>query len=598
MKSLSLHRHWQSLMAAFLIPLLAFVLACGPGEQPTPTPTATAPAAPKATPTATPTVAPQATPTPTRPGPVATPTPTAVATPTPTPTPGVQPKRGGTLRMGPCCFTPSFDPQLLSVQPVYFQSNGKLYLNLFVNYEGQKVECEICSEQGWHLEDNGKTIVANLLPGIKFHNGQELTAADVAYSLKMITGEIDGIVSPRAGPFLQYVKSIEAPSKYEVRINLIRPSPFVPKILAVAAASIYRQGTTREDLKKADSGAGPFIVKNIISGASWQLVRYPDYFKKGQPYLDGVDITVIPDANTRTAAFLTHKIEWNDANSKQYEAKLTQLEGEGKVRRLVELGGCGQRHVGMNNQKPPFDNLKMRQAVNLALDRSAINAVDYGSSILQGTPSVLFYHPGDDYATPAEKVWNVIPGWGTGTKKAQEIEQAKQLVKDAGYPNGIDLEQMAVITSSNFSPEFIQQELGNVGIRTKISSTPADQQTERMTNLNYQIQSYQYCVITRDPDEIIGGYWITGGSRNWLGYSNPEVDKLFIQMSSEQDPAKRKALFFQIQDIVILKDVAWAPLASVDGLNWYWNNFHGDTVGMSIHSASGFHRGDRLWLDQ
>ena len=578
---------WTAMVAC----LLFLALACGPGAEPTPT-TTTAP-------TATPTKVPGGvTPTPTKPATVATPTPTTVGAPTPTP--GVQPKKGGTLRFAHGTFTPTFDPQLLSVSPEYFQSTGKLYTNLFVNYEGQTTECEICSAEGWHLENNGKTMVLNIQPGIKFHSGQELIAADVAYSIKMIIGEIDGIVSPRAGVLKEYVESVDAPSKYVVRINLIRPSPFVPKILAVSAAAIYRAGITRDDLKKADSGAGPFIVKNIVQGASWQLVRNPDYFKKGQPYLDAFEITIIPDATTRIASLLTHKIDWGGTSNKQYEAKLTELEKAGQLTRILELGGCGPRFTAFNLQKPPFNDIKMRQAVNLGLDRTAIATAGLGEYIQGWVPQLLHYNPGMEYATPPEKIWNIVPGWGTGAKKQQEIDQAKQLVKDAGFPNGIDdVDQMArgpLSTFSYLAPEEVQQELSKIGIRTKISVALADQNAERMANLNYQLQVYEYCMITRDSDEVVGQYWITGGARNWVGYSNPEVDKLFIQMSSEADPVKRRDLFFKIQDIIVLKDIGYAPIASNNGLSFLWSNVHGFTVGMSIHSASGWHRGDRVWL--
>ncbi len=577
---------------AIAVSLLFLALACGQGAEPTPTAT-TAPAA-------TPTKAPGGvTPTPTKPATVATPTPTTVAAPTVTLS--AQPKRGGTLRFANGIFTPTFDPQLLSVTPNYYQANGKLYLNLFVNYEGQVTECEICSTEGWHLENNGKTMVFNLLPGIKFHNGQELTAADVVYSIKMIIGEIDGIVSPRAGSLKEYVDSVEAPSKYVVRINLIRPSPFVPKILAVSAASIYRAGTTRDDLKKADSGAGPFIVKNIIPGSGWQLVRYPDYFKKGQPYLDGFEITIIPDPTTNIAAFLTHKIDWAGISSKQYESKLNELEKSGQIKRTLELGGCGPMFLQMNNAKPPFNDLKMRQAANLALDRTAMATIGMGDYIQGWVPQLLYYNPGQEYATPPEKIWNIVPGWGTGAKKQQEIEQAKQLVKDAGYANGIDkVDQMIrgpLSGSAYFTPDEVQQELSKVGIRTNISVENADRLAERMGNLDYQLHTYRYCVVVRDPDEVIGQYWITGGSRNWFGYSNPEVDKLYVQMSSEMDAVKRKELFFKIQDIIVLKDVGYAPVATNDDLYWTWSNLHGFTIGMSVHSASGWHRGDRVWLD-
>lgn len=600
MKSLSLHRPWQSLMAAFLIPLLAFILACGPGQEPTPTATSIPAATATAVPAATPTAAPAASPTPTRPGPVATPTPTSVAVAQPTPTPGKQPQRGGTLRFVTSVFTPNFDLQLLSVTPTFYEANGKLYSNIFVNYEGQNVECEICSDKGWRLENSGKTMVFDIKPGIKFHSGKEMTSADVAYSIKMIVGQVDGIVSPRAGVFKEYFVSVEAPSKYELRINLVRPSVFVPKILAVASAAIYEDGTTRDSLKVKDSGSGPFLVKEIVSGASWELQRNPNYFKPGQPYLDGFKITFVADANTRTASFLTHSIDYAGISDKQYEKQLTQLEKDGKVARALDLGGCGTLFVNMNNSKPPFNELKMRQAVNLALDRTALATVGMGNYIQGWAPSVLFYNPGQEYATPNEKLWNVIPGWGTGDKKKQEIEQAKKLVVDAGYPKGIDLEQMArspLITYAYLAPELVQQQLGDVGIRTTIKLADATQQAERTANLDFVLQAYQYCMTTRDPDEVIGQYWITGGARNWQGYSNPQVDKLFVQMSAEPDPVKRKDLFFQIQDIIIVKDVGFAPYPAFDGLAWTWSNLHGFTVGMSLHSATGWHRADRVWFD-
>ncbi len=594
MNSLSLHRPWQFLSAAVLIPLLAFFLACGPGQAPTPTPTATA------KPTATPTSAPVATPTPTRPGPVATPTPTSVAVATPTPTPGEQPKRGGTLRFSSTTYTPSFDPQFLSVTPSYYQSTGKLYNNIFVNYQGQSIECEICSDKGWRLDNGGKTVVIDIRPGIKFHSGKEMTSADLAYSIKMIIGEVDGIVSPRAGVLKEYIDNVQTPSKYELRINLQRPSVFVPKILAVASAAIFEDGTIRDSLKTKDAGSGPFIVKQVVSGASWDLVRNPNYFKPGQPYLDGFKVTIVADSTTAVAAFFTHALDFGGSSDKQYEKQLLQGEKDGKFQRVFDPGGCGTDYVAVNNSKPPFNELKMRQAVNLALDRTAYGNVagNTANNMMGWVPSILFFNPSQgDYALPPEKIWNVIPGWGTGDKKKQEIEQAKKLVIDAGYAKGIDIEQIARTPLTSYAPDWVQQALGDVGIRTTIKPVDATVHADKLARLDFTIHSYIYCMTTRDPDEVVGQYWITGGARNWQGYSSPQVDKLYLQMSSEPDPVKRRELFFQIQDIIVVKDVGYMPLPTTDSLSWAWGNLHGITVGMSLHSATGWHRADRVWFD-
>ncbi len=594
MRTIPVHPSWQSLGMALLVPVMAFLLACGPGEQPTPTPTATATKAPAATPTS----APVATPTPILPGPAATPTPTSVATPTPTP--GVQPKRGGTLSYVTGTLAPNFDPQLLAVSPDFYMTNGKLYNNLMVNYSGSATECEICSEAGWTLENGGKSMVFNLKPGIKFHNGKELTSADVAYALKMIMGEVDGIVSPRGGVVKEYVQSIETPSKYVLRINLLRPSPFVPKILAMATNAIYQDGTIRESLNAKDAGTGPFIVKNIVPGSNWSLVRNPDYFKPGLPYLDGVEITYVGDSATRTATFFTHKTLWLNSADNQYESRLNQLKADSKVISFEETGGCGPRFVLINVTKPPFNDLKMRQAVNLALDRTAIANIWGAGSILKPLAEVLMYNETEPYGRPANQIWNIYPGWGTGAKKAQEIEQAKKLVIEAGYPNGIDnIDQMGISPVNTAYPsEVVQQELKDIGIRTKISLSTSQQTGTRQANLDYQLYTFIFCITTRDPDEAIGQYWITGGSRNWTGYSNPEVDKLYVQMSSEQDPVKRKETFYKIEDIIVLKDAGWATLETANYLFWIWKDLQGFTAGMSTHSASGLHRADRLWLNQ
>ncbi len=577
------------LLAGMVVVLILMVaLACNSAAEPTATAT-TAPAA-------TPTKAPGATPTATKPAVVASPTPTTAAAPTPTPS--IQPKRGGMLNMVTGTYTPNFDPQLLSITPEYYVANGKLYNNLMVNYSGSAVQCEICSDAGWTLENNGKSMVFNLKQGIKFHSGKEMTSADVVYSLKMLTGQIDGIISPRGGVVKEYIDSIEAPSKYVVRINLIRPSPFVPKVLAMATAAIYQDGTTRESLNSKDSGSGPYLVKNTVSGTSWSLVRNPDYFKSGQPYLDGVEITYVGDTNTRSAAFFTHKVRWLAVDDNQYTSRLNQMQADGKISRFTEAGGCGPRFIAMNWTKPPFNDLKMRQAANLAIDRVALGNVWSAQTIMPPSVNPFMFNETEEFGTAAEKVWNIYPGWGKGDKKKQEIEQAKQLVKDAGYATGVDVVQLQrgnPPPSSYHAPDVVQAMLKEIGIRTKLELVSSSDYASRMANMDYNVTSYNYCLTTRDPDEAVGQYWITGGARNWVGYSNPAMDKLYVQMSSELDPTKRRALFDQIQDQFV-KDVGWVAVQGADSQTFVWSEVQGFTIGMSTHSASGLHRADRIWF--
>ncbi|MDO8749734.1 MAG: ABC transporter substrate-binding protein [Dehalococcoidia bacterium] len=584
------------LRVAIIAALVSLWLACGQAEAPTPTPTATPTKAPAAT--ATPTKATVATPTPTAVavGPVATPTPTLVATPTSAAPVTEKPRYGGTLEDGLGLFTPSFDGQFHSGSPDYFWANAKLYSNLLINYEGQKIECDICSE--WHLANGNKTMVFTLIPGIKFHTGQELTSEDVKYSIRMMIGDVDGIISPRSGVLKEFIESIETPSKYEVRVNLVRPSLYVPKVLGTASSMIYRAGTTRADLTKAPAGSGPFLIKEVVPGASWKFERNPNYFKPGLPYIDKINQTTVADINTRVAAFLTHRIDFWITPTRpadQYMPKYQQLRDEGKVNSQVFSRGTALHGVFMNVTKPPFDNLKVRQAVNLVLDRPAFGKVYAGERY---TPHLLVYTEADvPYGRPANQVWDVLPGWGTGAKKQQEVEQAKRLAVEAGYPNGLD--NIRQTNQLNWlEPELLQQELRKLGIRTNIETYPSVTYQAKNTALDYSVTIFLYRQTTSDPDEIIGSNWVTGGARNLPGYSNPEVDKLYIQMSSEIDPAKKVALFRQIEDIIIFKDQGYAPTPDTDVEGFWWKRLQGVTIGMAMHVAgsSGNARGDRWWL--
>ncbi len=573
--------------------LLMFAIACGAAQEPTPTATA------KPVPTATPTTAPAATPTATRPGPVATPTPTSVAVSTPTPTPGVQPKRGGIYTDS---GTPpvSFDGQLLANSPGLSDWIGKMYNNVFINYEGSKLECEICTE--WNLENNGKTMVLTMIPGIKFHSGKEMTSTDVAYSLRMIMGEIDGIVSQRSGGIKEFIESIQTPSKYEIRINLFRPSLFVPKLLAIGPSMIYENGTTRADLEKGPKGSGPFLLKKTIPSVSWTVERNPNYFKPGLPYLDGVEMVSLPNAAATLAAFFTHKIliTGSSAPDPQFEPTLESMAAARTINKAINPGGCGPQFMVFNSNKQPYSDIRMRQAANLALDRKALEKVTYG--VGYSRPQLLGMNPSMEFGTPPEKIWDVVPGWGTGANKDAEIEQAKKLVKDAGYPNGLNvthMQKLPINAGNRQGAEATQAMLKKAGINVTLDGVAAEIHDVRMQNADYIAQWYQFCLTTFDPDEVVGQYWITGASRNTVSYSNPAVDKLYIQMSSELDSVKRKALFLQIQDIIVLKDVAWAPASGADGAVWWWSELKGfDPVVFSYSWSSGRKRADKMWLDR
>ena len=307
------------------------------------------------------------------------------------------------------------------------------------------------------------------------------------------------------------------------------------------------------------------------------------------------------DPNTQWAAFFSHKSEYrtiSEEPTEQYLNQLFKMRDAGQIKIIQTPGSAGYYGTWMVGSKKPFDDIRMRQAVNLAIDRVAMGQATFGN---RAKPQLLMFLPEEEFGTAADKIWNVLPGWGTGAKKQQEIEQAKQLVKDAGFPTGIDL-PMFRSTTSNIGyaagSEVVQSQLKEAGIRTTfdIAKSGADF-AARLANFDYLFQVYIFYRISGDPDEALGQYMITGGSRNPTGYSNSQVDKLFVQMSSESDPVKRKQIFVQAQEI-ILKDLWYAPAANHDGALYYYPTIGGINVGLSPAFSSGFNRADQLWLKQ
>ncbi|MFH1141399.1 MAG: ABC transporter substrate-binding protein [Chloroflexota bacterium] len=589
-------------LAFVLVPLLLYVLACGCEEAtPTPAATATATATAMATatatatavPTATPTTGPAATPTPTRAGPVATPTPTAVAAPTATPTPGVQPKRGGAITQSSGTNLPHWDGQAIA----WAQSLSPLYSNLFYNSRDDIITCEICTE--WHLENSGKTMVFNLIKGIKFHDGREMTSADVAYSLNKMMGQIDGIISPRCGLIKEYINTIETPDAYQMKINLVRPSVMVPKVLSSYFCVLYPKGTTRENLGVKPYGSGPFILKEWTPGVVWKLERNPNYFKPGLPYLDSVEMIMISGTPAIMAAFFTHRFEHNGGLLKpaaSYYVNINKLKAEGKILTRKAGAGCRPQGMFMNNSKPPFNDINVRKAANLALDRTA-----YGVSIWENDyVAALLYQADTEFGRPASEIWNVVAGWGTGAKKVQEIEEGRLLLAQT-YPKGIDTEAMnqdntggQIITMG----QLVQEMIAKVGIRGPIKITQGAAEADpKRAALDYLYEVVYRCQVTFDPDEMVGSYWITGGNRSWQGYANAEVDKLWPLMSAEQDPAKRKQLVRQIEEIIIVKDVAMGAMPDTFTEHFWWKRLQGaGGMGISPAYGSGWSRLEEWWL--
>ena len=511
-------------------------------------------------------------------------------TSTPTTVPGAErptAQSGGMLRRVVFRDPSSFDMHAVS-SSVDLMTGAHFYNNLLWNPGGIAIECDVCST--WEVEDDGKRLRFRLLDNVIFGDGHRLDSDDVRYSLEKMMGHVDNIVSPRAGVIKEYIDSIDTPDGQTVVLNLVRPAAALPAMLTMQFAAMYREGASRQDLKSAPDGTGPFRLRSRESGATLVLERNSSYFKPGLPYLDELRLIVIGNPVAGRAAFLTNKLDIGAGPNSDMLSQFQAKRDAGEIDWVEELSEFRPQGLMMNVTASPFDDLPVRQAVNLAIDRWGYMQVVHEG---RAEPALIF-RAGIGSMRTLEEI-TAFPGFATGEAKEAEREQARQLLAQAGYSNGLDV-VLTVRDAPDFmvQGEFLSGELAKVGIKTTLEPVERAALFPKVAALDYQIWAYWFGQTTNDPDEMWAGYFLTGGSRNYLGYSNPEVDRLFVDQSIALDPADRARLNRQIEDTV-LAELPFAPTADHKRTLGWWSHVGGfkESRGITRYTT---YRGERWWI--
>lgn len=296
--------------------------------------------------------------------------------------------------------------------------------------KGLKLEGD-CSEP-WKVSKDQKTYTFKLRPGVKFHDGSTLTAADVVASLEHVMNPPAGVASPRKS-YYTMVDSVKAQGDRTVVIKLkFATAAFLPA-LAQPYNFIYPAKLLAQDpnyFKTHVMGSGPFVFKSEQRGANWIGVRNEHYFKKGLPYLDGFEAIFTPKENIELEALRGGR-------------SMIQFRGFPPTARDELKGALGDKIVAQesvwncsllaipNTFKKPFDDVRVRQALNLAIDRWGGSAGLSKSTIAKRVGS--FVIPGAALAMSDDEL-SQLPGYWRDAAKSKE--EARRLLKEAGIPDG------------------------------------------------------------------------------------------------------------------------------------------------------------------
>jgi ABC-type transport system substrate-binding protein len=436
------------------------------------------------------------------------------------------------------------------------------------------------------VSSDNTEITFAIRPGVKFHNGREVEAQDFKYSFERMiqlplawgSDYFKGVAG-----FKEFVddktKSIEG---FEVKgsrtfiIHLATPdATFLSALAFPFAAPVPQEEVERlgDNFGKQPVGCGPFKLEKLdVVEQRAYLSRFDDYFWTGLPYVDEIqlryqlnDALIFPQI---TSGELDYMADGDSALVKR------QVAAHPELQKFVgdQIPVLGETWAEMYRTWPPLDDARVRQAMNWAVDRSIMQKLDLGI--------------GWGYPFPEIGIPHLVPPYGL------DLDKAKQLLADAGHPNGFET-SMAIAGGASGGegfPEFLVQQLQAVGIQLTLEQTPPGVLHANQDEASVPMAMSGTALLAPDAADIIYPYYTTGAVFNFDGYSDPHLDELAAEAKLEFDQEKRFAIYAEIEKI-IMEDAKNLFLAADQFIPTYSptiQNFHYRGETMAYY--------DRMWL--
>ena len=398
----------------------------------------------------------------------------------------------------------------------------------------------------WSWQDGYRNLVFFLRKDVKWHDGQPFTSKDVKHTFDMVREVPEARDKLRLNPRKDWyanVERIEAPEPYTVVFHLKRPQPSLLLLLASGYSPVYAAHLPAASYRTGCIGTGPFRLKEWKRNEYVDFVKNPDYFVKGRPYLDGLRYVPIQDRATKFAALQARRLDaaFPNDGTKTIAEQVTKAEPRIKL----TVGGTNVNdNFLLNVTKPPFNDVRVRRAISLAIDRrGAVQAVHQGGAA-----------PGAAMAPKPYGVWGLLekdlaalPGYG---KPADDKAAARKLLAEAGFgaasPLKLELVTRATPIYLDLS-SFVVNELKAIGVEATLKQIETAQWHPLATRKEYHAAPNLTGIGADDPDANFYENFACGSPRNYTGYCDEQVMKQIDAQSQELDPKKRLAMVIEIQ---------------------------------------------------
>jgi peptide/nickel transport system substrate-binding protein len=455
------------------------------------------------------------------------------------------PKRGGSIARASAWDPPVIDPRLTQSVGL-FQFAGLVHNRLvryrFTDEATGTNDLTLVGDlaESWEANSDHRVWTFKLRHGVKWQsvaplNGRELVAADVKYCFEAYAKE--GVQSFT----FREIEGMETPDKYTLRIHLKTPNVLFAHNLAEPIAVIFSREVLEEDgdLKKRMIGTGPFLLKEHTRKVRIVLSRNPDYFDKGRPYLDEYTILSTPDASTRLAAFRSGQsdIIWQASPAEVETVRKTNASAQiqAYANTLAPFG------VALAQDKPPFNDLKVRRAISMAIDRQKqVDTVFEGHGIPGWGVPYIYYQ--DKPPTLAQ----------LGPWVQYRPAEAKKLLSEAGHPNGFETtlfyyEYFPQMTSQ---VQLVQQDLKrNLNINVKITKMDYTTYYGRYVESKWEGMSWGFqSGHAVGLDERTYHYLHSKSTKNFFRVNDPTIDELVSKLRQTPDRAEQRVVTKKIVD--------------------------------------------------
>jgi len=445
-------------------------------------------------------------------------------------------KQGGTATLGLELDIPGFDPLKVGVYDTAATSAAALMFDTLTRLDDEGAPQPKLA-QSWTTSEDFKVWTFKLQPGVKFSDGTPFNGQAVKFNYDRM---LDPNNHCRCAFYISNIAQVEAPDELTAIFRLREPSVNFPALLASSLvtnayhspAAIQRLG---DDYNRNPVGTGPFVLKSWVAGDRLVLERNPHYWRPGYPRLDKAILRPLPDAQARFASLEAGEtdIVWDD--------NFDNIEKAKKDKSLVvyEYTGSGAAVYAFNTKEPPFDDLRVRQALVMAIDRKKMS---------QAVSNGLLRPAQDPYGAGSFVKCNDVDALPYDPAKA------KELLKE--YAKPVSFKMVATATPrGRMYGQILQQFWKQVGADMQLDQVDQTTVVTKAFKRDFQLTPWRI-VDLADPDAQMYANFHTGSPVNLAQYSNSELDKLLEHARATPDQAARVKDYCEIAKI-INHDAIW-----------------------------------------